>query len=403
MRQHRHLVLLATATASAVALAACGSDKSPTSPDPTTTTTTTSMSPAASAYLTEALNFEQEVFLWANKINWTTMRADVTSKAAGAQKTSDTYNAIQYSISNYFVPLGDRHSGFWPPDQAPGRTDSPPNNSLYLVQGKMIGNIAYLYVPTFAGINAKGRADSTLAVIKSLDANKPCGWILDVRNNPGGTWAAMFAGLNPLVGNGQFAGLVDGGNNKAYFYVQNGEAGIYDPSTNKNYPQVTASSTYTLGEQNPPVALLQGPLTASAGEIILLSFKGAPNAVRSFGTNSYGDTSVPAGEYLPPDSAYLNITAALMFDRTGKVYGDVIVPDQVIPSDTTQVHTPGTKDLSTTAALSWLASRPECGGSASDLLPRARFNAEAFPQHTAPRTTPLNVSPYFITSRKGTL
>ena len=47
-------------------------------------------------------------------------------------------------------------------------------------------------------------------------------------------------------------------------YVQNGEAGIFDPSTNKNYPQVTASSTYTLSHPNPPVALLQGPLTASA-------------------------------------------------------------------------------------------------------------------------------------------
>jgi len=403
MRQHRHLVLLAALASSAVALAACGSDKSPTSPDGTTTPPTTTMSATARSYLTEALDFEQEVFLWGDKINWTTMRADVMSKAATAQKPADTYSAIQYSIDHYFVPLGDRHSGFWPPSQAPGRVDSPSNNPLYLVQGQMLGNIAYLYVPTFAGINAKGRADSTLAMIKTLDANKPCGWIIDVRNNPGGTWAAMFAGLNPLVGNGQFAGLVDGGNNKAYFYVQNGEAGIYDPSTNKNYPQVTASGTYTLSTKNPPIALLQGPLTASAGEIILLSFKGATSAVRSFGTNSYGDTSVPAGEYLPPDSAYLNITAALMFDRTGKVYGDVIQPDQVIPSDTTQVFKPGTKDLSTTAAINWLATRPECGGSASDLLPRARFNAEAFPQHTAPRTKPLNVSPYFITSRKATL
>jgi carboxyl-terminal processing protease len=393
MRISRLAALLAAA-----ALAGCGSDSSSTEP----TTTGSQMSAAARAYLTEALDFEQSVFFWGDKISWPTMRADVFAQAPTAQKPSDTYSAISYSIEHYFRPLGDTHSGFWPPSSAPGRVDSPANNPLYLVQGAMIGNVAYLYVPTFSGLNPKGRADSTLAVIRSLDANKPCGWIIDVRNNPGGTWAAMFAGLNPLVGNGQFAGLVDGGNNKAYFYVQDGQAGIYDPSTRTNYPQVTASSTYTLSRQNPPIALLQGPLTASAGEIILLSFKGAPNAVRTFGTNSYGDTTVPAGEYLPPDSAFLNVTAALMFDRTGKVYGSVVTPDQVIPSDTNTVRAPGARDLSTTAALSWLATQSACGGSATTAAPNARLNESAFPQQTGPRTRPLNVSPYFLPlSRRG--
>jgi hypothetical protein len=394
MRVHLAGVLLATA-----ALAACGgsSDNGTTTTEPPPTTTT--MSAAARAYLTEALDFEQEVFLYGNKINWTTMRADVMSKAATAQKTSDTYSAIQYSIDHYFLPLGDRHSAFWPPDQAPGRVDSPPNNPLYLVQGTMLGNVAYLYEPTFDGLNPQGRADTTLAMIKTLDANKPCGWILDLRNNPGGTWAAMLAGLNPLIGNGQFAGLVDGDNNKAYFYVNNGEAGIYDPSTRQNYPQVTASSTYTLSHPNAPVAILQGPLTASAGELIVLGFKGAPMAERTFGTETYGVTTVPAGEYLPPDSAYLNITAAVMFDRTGKVYGDVIPPDQRIPLAPTDtvVRSPGLRDAATTAALQWLATRPECGGTGSiqDMLPKPRFNAGAFPQQTGPRTRPLNVSRYF--------
>ncbi|AHG91590.1 peptidase S41 [Gemmatirosa kalamazoonensis] len=395
MRFPRFGVLAATAL-----VAACGSkDNGTTEP----VTPTTGMSTTARAYLTEALDFEQDVFYWGDKINWTTMRADVMSKAANAQKPSDTYNAIQYSIDHYFRPLGDFHSGFWPPSEAPGRTDSPPNNPLYLVQGQMLGKVAYLYVPTFAGLNPKGRADTTLAMIKALDANKPCGWIIDLRTNPGGTWAAMFAGLNPLVGDGQFAGLVDNTNAKAYFYVQNGEAGIYDPSTRKNYPQVTASSTYTLNHPNPPVALLQGPWTASAGEIILLAFKGYPNATRSFGTNSSGDTTVPAGEYLPPDSAYLNITAAIMFDRTGKLYGNAITPDQVIPSDTTYNRSPGARDLSTTAALNWLATRPECGGTGSTQdLPALRANPDAFPQSTGPRTRPLNVSPYFLTNRAAT-
>jgi hypothetical protein len=396
MRSSRFAALLAAA-----ALAGCGSDSSPTEP-----AMGTQMSASARAYLTEALDFEQSVFYWGSQINWTTMRADVMSHAATAQKPSDTYDAITYSIEHYFRPLGDTHSGFWPPAEAPGRVDSPSNNALYRTQGTMLGNVAYLYVPPFSGLNPVGHADSAITVLKSLDANKPCGWIVDVRNNFGGTWASMLASLNPLVGNGQFAGLIDNTNARAYFYVQNGQAGIYDPSTRQNYPQVTATSTATLSRQNPPIALLQGPLTASAGEIILLSFKGAPNAVRTFGSDSYGDTTVPAGEYLPPDSAFLNVTAALMFDRTGKIYCGVVNPDQVIPLAPTDsvVRSPGARDAATTAALAWLATQPACSGaSAVQEPPKARFNASAFPQETGPRKAPLRVSPYFYpTSRRGT-
>src|SRR5438067_1082768 len=240
------------ALVAAVALVACGGSKSDTSNvSPTEPGGSTAMSATARAYLTEAVDFEQEVFLWGSKINWTTMRTDVFSKAANAKTTRDTYAAINYSIDHYFRPLGDNHSGFRPPESEPGRDDCPPNDSLFLVTAMMLTpQIAYLNVPTFSGTNPKGRADSTLAEIQRIDAQKPCGWIVDLRLNPGGTWAAMFAGMQPLLGSGagQFAGLVDGDNNKAYFYVRNGEAGIYDPSTKKNYPQVTASSTYALSK-----------------------------------------------------------------------------------------------------------------------------------------------------------
>ena len=381
-------VSIAGALVAAALLAACGSDGAPTEPG-------AQMSAQARTYLTNAINFEQEVSYFTKQINWTTVRADVMAKAGAAQKVSDTHGAIEYSIEHYLRPLGDRHSEFWPPSEAPGRVDSPPNNPLYLTAGTTIGNVAYLYVPTFTGINPKGRADSTLSIIRQLDANKPCGWILDLRNNPGGTWAAMLAGINPLIGNGQFAGLVDADNARAYFYVQNGEAGVYDPGTARNYPQVTASSTYTLSRPNAPVAILQGPLTASAGEIIVLGFKGSPIPSRTFGTSTYGVTTVPGGTYLEPDSAYLNITYAVMFDRTGKTYGASVAPDQLIPSDTTSVRSPGARDASTNAALAWLAARPECGGTGAVQAPEARFNSAAFPQRTARRTRPLNVSPYF--------
>lgn len=384
---------LAAALLSTVAVAACGSD-SPTAP------ATPQLSASASAYLKQALDFEQEVFIYRSQINWPSMRSDVTRIAGAAQNPAGTYNAIDSSIAKYFVPLGDHHSAFFRPSQAPGRTDSPSNDPRFLVSGSMMtANVAYMNVPTFAGRNPVGRADSTLTVIRALDANKPCGWIVDLRLNPGGTWASMMSGINPLVGNGTFGGLVDSDNAQLLFYVQNGEAGVLDPSNNQRYPQVKSTTTYTLSRPNAPVALLQGPFTASAGELIILSFRGSSVPMRTFGDNTYGLTTTPAGIYMQPDSAYLNITFATMFDRTGKRYGDVLVPDQRIPQDQQRAPAPGVRDAAVDAALAWLASRPECGGTGVSAqrapLPSGALAAE-LPGHPSPNAHPERVARHFM-------
>jgi carboxyl-terminal processing protease len=376
--------------AASVAVAACSDSTGPSS----------SMSASASSYLNQALDFEQAVFLFGKQINWPAMRADVMKQAGNAQTTAATYDAIEYSIEHYFRPLGDPHSAFWPPSDAPGRTDSP-SNPAYLVSGTTITPaIAYLWMPTFSGRNPIGRADSTLTVIRALDASKPCGWIMDLRFNPGGTWASMIAGINPLLGNGTFGGLVDADSARLNFYVQNGEAGIIDPSTNLRYPQVRSSSTYTLSRPNAPVAILQGANTASAGELIILAFRGSATPMKTFGASTYGLTTTPSGIYLRPDSAYLNITSAVMFDRTGKIYGSKIVPDQqtTFPSPLTI----GARDETVNAAIAWLQAQPSCAGSSVDLdrAPRAVENA-VLPGKPSPNARPDLVSRYFLRQTGG--
>jgi len=385
-------VLLASAL-----LAACGSDGSP---DPTEPTNT-SMSLVAQNYLKQALDFEQEVFLYRSKINWTTMRADVNAHAGSAQTRKDTYDDIAYSIERYFVPLGDPHTALWPPEHAPGRVDSPSNDPRLLVSGSLIApNVAYLNMPTFSGRNPTGRADSTLTEIRRLDASKPCGWIVDLRLNPGGTWSAMISGLSPLLGaDGTFGGLVDADSARLLFYKQGLESGILDPSDNRRYPQVRATSGYTLSRTNAPVALLQGPLTASAGELIILALRGSSVPVRTFGTPTYGLTTTPVGIYMVPDSAYLNITAAVMFDRTGKIYGSVINPDKTVASNP-RVPDVGTRDETVNAALAWLASRPECSTGGVIAAQRAPLPsgavAENLPGRPSPNARPELVSRYFL-------
>ena len=138
------------------------------------------------------------------------------------------------------------------------------------------------------------------------------------------------------------------------------------------------------------------PNTASAGELIILAFRGAATPMRTFGTDTYGLTTTPAGIYLRPDSAYLNITAAVMFDRTGKVYGSTLVPDQRIASNV-PVPTIGVRDETVNAAITWLQSQPACGGSSVQYQRAPRAAEEVvLPGHPSPNARPGLVSPYFM-------
>jgi carboxyl-terminal processing protease len=400
MRVELSRSLLAVPVLAAVLVAGCSDSSSPTAP------TTAKISATATTYLNQALDWEQDNSYYTAKINWASARPDVIAKAGAAQKPSDTYGAIQYSLDQYLKPLGDDHSGFWPPSSAPGRSNSPSNDAHYQILGSVIApKIAYMQIPSYAGTNDLGHVDSTVTLIKSLDAGAPCGWIFDLRTNLGGTWAVMLTALNPFVGDGNFAGAQFSDGSKIQLYVQQGEAGVFDPAANRRYPYLKSSNLYTLRKSNQPVALLQGINTASAGELILLAFKGNATPARSFGGDSRGDTSTPVGTYLTPDSAYLNITAGLMFDRTSKIWGTPVPPDQVVTGGASWPTAGQTSDPVVQAALAWLNARPECSGTSTQQIPAP--SATRIPQRivvapeAAPNAPRPKVSPFFGTMRRS--
>ena len=377
MPRRPRLALLALVAATTVA--ACGSDDG--GPvDPLAGNSPNGLSASARNYLARALDFMEDVFLYRSRVNWTAVRAAALDTVPNAQTPAQTYPGIRAAIRR----LNDRHSGFWPPEAAPGRVDAPSNNALYLAAGQpMRSRLAYLYVPTFTGRNPVGRADSILTLVRQLDQNAPCGWILDLRNNPGGFWAAMIAGLNPLIGDGRFGGLVDADSARAFFYSYGATAGVVQDAPRDSAEYLRASSSYRLRRPGSPVAILQGPLTASAGELIILAFRGPGRPpMRSFGGYTYGVTTVPSGTYLPPDSAFLNITAAVMFDGNRRVYGDSIAPDQRMTVAAGSI-TPGAEDAVVQAAQAWLLARPECAASAAE-LPPALADRRPLPVPTRP-------------------
>lgn len=373
--------------------------------------------PVGRAYADSALAWEQRYFYWASRVDFAAQQAAVRARVTGQPWTytaadSVFWGAVEYSINPWLrqapPDAPDRHSLFFRPDVSPGKVDASPDPrnlasgvTLPGASGQPV--LAYVWLPGFTGRNREGRADSIQTVIRQLDTSAPCGWLLDLRRNLGGYTDAMVAGINPLLGDAPasatqpgYFGEVDRDNGRALFFVTGGRAGLYDPARGESFTYVATRAPYTLRRPGSPVALLVGPATASASEAITLGFRGGPVPYRSFGEPTYGLTTGPYGTYLRPDDGYLNITATIMFDRTGRLYGTKLQPDELVVTGPAAFKydqltpTPRADDPVIAAASAWLRQQRSCTGAPAGL---SRAPSDAAPAAVAPRTLPGRVRP----------
>lgn len=308
-------------------------------------------------------------------------RQKYEQQAASATSYAQTYPVLRRALAEL-----DPHSSVSTPNNLPGSTDAPVDRPDLRVQSRMVTpRLGYLWVPGFIGRSQTGRIDSTHQALRELDANNPCGWVLDLRRNNGGFFFALMASVGPLYANGG-SGRV-GGQRYAGNYVINW---FYRQRANGTdaFVIADAADSAQLVVQNPwrprrqglPVAVLHNTavnasnqytnITASAGESITLAFRGGP-PTRSFGGPTYG---VASGRrpFFMIDSARVDVTDSYMFDRSGFTPGnDPIAPDVAIPS--TAAPSFSTSDAVVNAAVAWLESQPACTGAAD-------------PAGTAPRT-----------------
>jgi carboxyl-terminal processing protease len=335
-------------------LAAC--DKfSPAPVDPTATVTltvqvnptpTSSISPEASKYLNDALDIMQNNSINKHEIDWPTFRADILSVVAGAKTPADTYPFIKLALSR----LNDHHSLFIDPQEASaaenGTSPTPMPPELKLVENKF----GYVAIPGYWGLNQdlmNQYGTDMQKQIEEIDRQNPCGWIVDLRGNQGGNMWPMLIGIAPILGEGKAGSWTDAdGNQTEWAYLEGkGMSGTEVASEIIGEP-------YHIANPDAPVAVLFGNNTASSGEIIVISFIGRSNT-RSFGNNSGGYTTANSGFPLS-DQAMIFLTTAVDADRTGKIYGDAIIPD---------VKTTGANNNTGPVpeeALHWLGDQPAC-------------------------------------------
>jgi carboxyl-terminal processing protease len=322
----------------------------PTSTEVATASTELPISPAASAYLEEALDIIQNNSLYRHSIDWNALTATAFEMAQHAQTPADTYGAIRYVLS----VLGDHHSSLWAPNQV-AQVQQVTVNESPAPRGKLLlGKLAYIAIEGFGSANMEeGGKYATLEqqLIRDLDTQAPCGWIVDLRENTVGNIWPMLAGIGPILGEGKAGAFVDPDGSTLDWSYQDGQAKQGDLVV----VQVNGNP-YRLKADFSPVAVLTGVNTKNSGEFIVVSFRGRPHT-RSFGLYTAG-LSTDNFDFRLSDGAAIVLTVAVYADRTGQTYGDRIYPDELV--DDVRKFTYIMDEAIPQPAIDWLMSQPAC-------------------------------------------
>ena len=170
-------------------------------------------SPAALAYLDQAIAILRAQHINSARADWPRLIADAHAEIAGAKTSVDTYPAIRDVIA----ALGEKHSFLAPPPTqaeidaaAHAGPNAPPLGvempSTRLVTGR-IGLVRMPGLNSFApggSVSAKVYTQRLRAGLEELDKAPLCGWIVDLRNDTGGDMWPMLNGIDPLLGAAPF-------------------------------------------------------------------------------------------------------------------------------------------------------------------------------------------------------
>jgi len=212
---------------------------------------------------------------------------------------------------------------------------------------RLEGGIGYLELPGLAGGPKAAEYDDALhELLGRIDDGSLRGCIVDLRRNTGGSVWPMLAGIGPLAGAGQVGAFASAHGSADWSY--DAELGA---ARSESYELAKVAKPHPL-RADLPVAVLTGPLTAGAGEAIVVAFAGRARA-RRFGEGTAGvptsNTQIPLA-----DGALLVLTVTVHADRTGTRYDDVILPDEKVAIDWARFAT--TDDPVVAAACRWLAT-----------------------------------------------
>jgi len=268
-------------------------------------------------YLNNTVDILEANSIYKYSIDWESLRNEVLQMGKNARNIKKTYPAIRYAL----IRLGDRHSLFMTPEEYKSYKD--PDFAVPDIPSELINNnTGYIKIPGFRGSGdepAQQFAQQIQDKIKELDQSNIRFWIVDLEDNSGGNVWPMLLGLAPLLGEGVKGYLVDADNNYFNWGISNG-AVFYNDEPARELP-----NPYHLKNEIEKLAVIIGENTASAGEAVAVSFKGAENSC-FIGSPTCGKSTGNTG-YNLSDGARIYVTRTKFVDRNKNIYGVPIKPD----------------------------------------------------------------------------
>ena len=274
---------------------------------------------AARAHLNALLMTMETYSVNKANIDWPNFRAQVIEAAGNAGTIPELRPAIELALR-----LLDDHESYY---QRAGTLVGPAPiggcSAAALTTPEVPETIGYVKVGPCdcQGSAVTQFAESVQLAIKAADRQGLVGWIVDLRGNFGGNMWAMIAGIGPVLGEG-IIGWITYNDREYEREYRNGAA----TSFGETFASVTAP--HTLARQHPKVAVLTDGFVASAGEAIVVFFKGRPGS-RSFGTPTCGHHHLQQ-PFSITDGATLFLVSGQHADRTKRRYGGSISPDEVM-------------------------------------------------------------------------
>ena len=251
------------------------------------------------------------------------------------QLTDTSTRAHSHAILNTLVNGIDRHSALYPPGAVRERLQPATDRALtYPFSCRLLKDrIALVRVDGFMNgdsLSCGLFADSLQRAVLDLHAQRPIGWLIDLRSNTGGNMYPALAGLGPLLGCGDLGwDALPDGTRQAWWYCRAAD----HP---EGADHITLVRSPVVLPDTLPAVVLIGQRTGSGGEALAMSFIGRPRT-RIFGERSAGFATGNRMCFLA-DSAILNVTNSLMTDRTGGTHPEGIDPHVAFATEEEAFH-----------------------------------------------------------------
>ncbi|KFF26549.1 S41 family peptidase [Chryseobacterium vrystaatense] len=270
------------------------------------------------SYVVRAIDLMKAKSVNKHRINWDSLYTDSRKKAAKLHTIRETYPLIK----NILGALKDAHSNFFPPEMVKDYTLGyrATGQEFPVIEAKITENgMAYISLPGFACYHFAEWdefVNTFYKKIEELNAQKPKGWILDLRENGGGMFYPMLAALSPMLDKQNAIGTVDAEGQYAFFEFDRdgnlfeGKQKVHHFNIKKVPQRITK-----------PIIVMVSKKTSSSGEFSTIAFAGQKN-VRIIGQNTMGLTSGNQ-EYKLSDGAFLVLTTGNIVDRNKKEYDEV--------------------------------------------------------------------------------